>query len=112
MTSTTSFAFNLDQSKRVFDAHGAMTAADFIIYADEYLDAVGEGIAETSSECASEIAMFGDSGPGSMLRLSESIAEFNKVADRFTQLTGTIITRPRMPSYPSYCDDSYDDWNR
>lgn len=111
MTSTTTFAYNLDQSNRVFDAYEAMTMIDFLHYAGTYIDEVGEGIAETCTQCASEIALFGDSGPGTMLRLSESIAEFNKIADRYTQLTGAPVSRPRLPYIPMICDDSYDDWN-
>ena len=111
----TTFAFNREQSSLAFAAHGAMTKDEFIDYAHEYLFGEGcEGLYENISQCQSEINMFGDSGPGSMLRLSEQVADFNRIADRFTALTGTVVQRPRMPYYPdtSYQDDLDGGWYR
>lgn len=107
----TTFAYNRQQSSLAFAHHGAMTKDDFIAYAAEYLFGEGcEGLYENISQCQSEINAFGDSGPGSMLVLREQIEDFNKIADRYTQLTGRDVQRPRMPSYPaSYYDPYYDD---
>ena len=102
------FAHNLKQSNLVFFAHGAMDRNEFIVYAEEYMFGEGiEGLYENISQCASEIAQFGDSGPGTMLQLSEHIAEFNKVADRYTALTGVVVQRPRLPYIPHSEDFEY-----
>lgn len=102
-------AFNAGWSAAVFDQHGAMTVTDFIEYASEYMFGEGcEGLYENISQCASEIAQFGDSGPGTMLRLGEHIAEFNKIADRFTALTGTDVSRPRLPYVPHSSDYDFE----
>lgn len=105
------FAFNRQQSSLAFAHHGAMSRDEFVSYAHEYLFGEGvEGLYENISQCASEIAAYGDSGPGSMLCLGEQIAEFNRVADRYTQLTGHAVQRPRLPSYPAsfgYDDEGY-----
>lgn len=106
----TTFAYNRQQSSLAFAHYGAMTRDEFIAYAAEYL--FGEGVEclyENISQCQSEINAFGDSGPGTMLRLGEHIAEFNKVADRYTALTGNNVIRPRMPSYPASSYEDYDD---
>lgn len=103
-------AFNKAWSDAVFAQHGAMTAEQFVEHAGEYLFGDGsEGIHENICQCQSEINMFGDSGPGSMLRLGEQVADFNRVADRYTALTGQVVQRPRMPYYPVSNDDMFDD---
>lgn len=104
-------AFNAGWSAAVFAEAGAMSVTDFINYAYDYLYEGSEGLYENISQCASEIAMFGDSGPGSMLRLQEHIAEYNKVADRYTELTGNVVIRPSLPSYPSSFDQ-YDPFDQ
>ena len=110
-TKTTSLlSYNLDQSARAFAAQGAMSAAEFIDYAHDYLYEGSECLFDNITQCASEIAMFGDSGPGSMLRLGEQVGEYNRVADRYTALTGNVVHRPRMPSYPVSYD--YDEDQR
>lgn len=112
-TTTSLIPFNRQWSERVFAEHGAMDVPDFINYASVELFGEGsEHIYETICQCQSEINMFGDSGPGSMLRLGEQVAEFNKVADRYTQLTGCEVQRPRMPYYPvsnDFDEESYYD---
>ena len=106
----TTFAYNREQSSLAFAHHGAMTKDEFISYAAEYMFGEGsEGLFENISQCQSEINMFGDSGPGTMLRLQEHIAEFNSMADRYTALTGQVVQRPRMPSYPYHPSDDFDD---
>lgn len=101
--------FNKDWSERVFSEHSAMDAIDFIHYSATYLYEGCEGLFENISQCASEIAMFGDSGPGSMLRLREQIDAFNKIADRYTEITGAPVQRPRLPYIPSSIDYGYDE---
>lgn len=98
--------FNATWSEAVFAEAGAMHVNDFVNYANEYLFGEGcEGLYENISQCASEIAMYGDSGPGSMLVLREQIEDFNKIADRYTQLTGRDVQRPSLPYVPSSYDD-------
>ena len=104
------FAYNKQQSSLVFAYHGAMTKDEFIAFATEYLFGEGcESLYENISQCQSEISAFGDSGPGTMLALSEHIADFNKIADRYTALTGHKVQRPRMPVYPVSFDNDFED---
>ena len=107
----TTFAYNRQQSELLFDEHGALNVIDFIHYAATYLEEAGEGISENACQCQSEINMYGDSGPGTMLRLGEQIAEFNRIADRYTALTGAVVQRPRMPYHPVSDDFDTGDWN-
>lgn len=110
MTST--FAYNQQQSNLAFASYGAMNFDEFVAYAEEALFGEStEYIYETISQCQSEINLYGDSGPGTMLRLSEIVADFNRVADRYTKLTGQIVQRPRMPVFPFHPDTDFDDWN-
>lgn len=88
---------------------GTMSDDEFVAYAREYL--FGEGIValyEQIGEVQNEMNMFGDSGPGTSLRISESIAEFNKIADSLQAITGEPVrNRPRQP-FPCYQPSSYD----
>lgn len=88
----------------------AMTDAQFVAYADDYLFGEGsEVLYEQIAEAQSEIAMFGDSGPGTGIHIRESIAEWNKIANRLQAITGRVIQhRPRPPVH-NY-EPSYDDY--
>lgn len=90
-----------------------MTAKQFISYAEEMLFGEGtECLHERIAEVQGEINMFGDSGPGSMLRLRESVTLYNNVAARYEQLTGAKVQRLRMPYHPvswdSFQDEGYE----
>lgn len=75
-----------------------MTRAEFISYAHEVLfGESSEGLFEQVAEHNSEVAMFGDAGPGSGYRLRKSIAEYNSIANRYEQLTGIKVqVRPML----------------
>lgn len=113
---TTLIQHNLQWSQRVFAEHGALTKDQFVEMAREYIFGEGcEGLYENISQCQSEINMYGDSGPGTMLRLQEQIGEFNNIADQYERLTGQSVgARPKMPSHPvsfeamSEMDSEYD----
>ena len=69
-----------------------MTAEEFISYAREYLFGEdSECLFERIAEHNSEVAAFGDAGPGSGYRLRQSIDEYNRIADRYEKLTGDKV---------------------
>lgn len=78
-----------------------MTRDEFIAYAHEATSTEAlEPIYERISECASEIAMFGDSGPGSLYHLYRDVAEVKRIEARLAQLMGREPRdfRFRLPS--------------
>lgn len=73
-----------------------MTADEFISYAYEVLFGEGvEPLLEQIAEYNSEVAMFGDAGPGMGLRLGLAITEYNRIARRYEYLTGSKV--PALP---------------
>ena len=88
-------------SEAVYAAEGAMTKEKFLSYAAEALGEGAECLFERIAECQSEINMFGDSGPGSMYRLRQSVDEYNQIGRRYAELTGSHFTPARMPVYRS-----------
>ena len=73
-----------------------MTRDEFVSYAYEILFGEGaEPLFEQIAEFNSEVAMFGDAGPGAGCRLRQSIDEYNRIARQYERLTGT-----RVPALP------------
>lgn len=75
-----------------------MTAAEFIEYAAEVLNDE-ESLYERIAEVRSEVAMFGDAGPGACYRIIQSIRERNQIADRYQQLTGIEVKPMAIPYF-------------
>ena len=64
-----------------------MTKEEFIAYAHECLDADAlEGLYETISEHNGEVARFGDSWPGALVRIHASIAQVHKLERQLARL--------------------------
>jgi hypothetical protein len=78
----------------------SMSEAEFLTYAREVLfgDSL-ECLCESIAEHNSEVAMFGDAGPGSGYRLHRSIAEYNAIARQYTRITNCFV--PRLPGLRS-----------
>ena len=75
-----------------------MTREEFIVYAEDLLFGEGsEGLFETIAEIKSEIAMFGDSGPGSIYRLREEVARYNNIGATWSRLTGRKFNPVAIP---------------
>jgi hypothetical protein len=78
-----------------------MTAEEFIehaereIYSGEFDEMIGEAIAQAKSE----VAMFGDAGPGQIKNIRESIAEYNCMLSRYNKLTGNTLPTMAVPSF-------------
>lgn len=81
----------------------AMNEKEFIAYAHEVLDGEAmEPLYDTISEHNSEVAAFGDSWPGAMIRIHESIAFVNKVERQLARIEkrpvrnfGFVVRSPR-----------------
>jgi hypothetical protein len=66
-----------------------MTKNEFIQYAHDALSPEGlEGLFEQIAEFNSEVAMFGDGGPGSLYRIRASIADVYRIERQLARLTG------------------------
>lgn len=106
----TLLTYNRRWSEAVFKDEHALSAGDFLFMAEELIFGEGsEHLYESIAEIQSEINMFGDSGPGSMLRLRQQIQEYNSIAQRYTQLTGRAAPTLRMPYHnTSHYDPSHD----
>lgn len=66
-----------------------MTREEFIAYAHEATSAdVLEGLYETISEHNGEVAAFGDSWPGALVRIHASIADVRKIERQLARLEG------------------------
>lgn len=91
--------FDNQARKAAFQQEGAtMTRDEFIAYASEYLfGEASHSLCEMIAEMQNEINMFGDSGPGSALRLREILDDYNKIANQYERLTGRKVQRHRMP---------------
>jgi hypothetical protein len=64
-----------------------MTKAEFIRYAHEALDGDAlECLYDTISEHNGEVAQFGDSWPGALVRIHASIAEVNAIERQLARL--------------------------
>lgn len=75
-----------------------MTAEQFISYAEETLFGEGsECLFESIAEISNEIAMFGDSGPGSLYRLRQRVQEYNSIGARWSKLTGKHFRPVALP---------------
>lgn len=68
-----------------------MTRDEFLEYAQWVLGEGAESLYEQLAEYNSEVAMFGDAGPGAGLRLHQAIAEYNGVARQYARLTNTTF---------------------
>lgn len=76
----------------------AMTDKEFIVYASDMLFGEGdESFWEIVGEIKNEVAMFGDSGPGTMLHVRRMVQERNNVARQYTRLTGTEVKPLAIP---------------
>ena len=76
----------------------SMTREEFIVYAEELLFGEGsECLFERIAEIKSEIAMFGDSGPGSIYHLREDVAQYNRVGATWSRLTGRKFSPVAIP---------------
>jgi hypothetical protein len=65
----------------------AMTQDEFVEYAHNALDAdVLEGLYETISEHNGEVARFGDSWPGALVQIHESIADVYKLERQLARI--------------------------
>ena len=66
-----------------------MTREEFIRYAHEVTDYDAlEGLYETISEHNGEVARFGDSWPGALVRIHSSIAEVKSIERQLARLEG------------------------
>ncbi len=64
-----------------------MTQKEFIAYAHSVLDQDAlEGLYDTISEHNSEVAMFGDSWPGALVRIHASISEVKRIEKQLARL--------------------------
>jgi hypothetical protein len=82
-----------------------MTKNEFLQYAQEVL--FGESVEclfEQIAEIQGEINRFGDSGPGSCLRLRASLDHYNGVARQFNRLTGSCVKPIAMVVHPYFYD--------
>lgn len=76
-----------------------MTKDEFIAYAETYMDPDHlEALHERIAEIRSEIAMFGDSGPGSIYRLRQEQRQYARIATTYERLTGRTL--PKFPAIP------------
>lgn len=76
-----------------------MTKDEFIRYAESYLDQDHmESLHERIAEIRSEIAMYGDSGPGSIYRLRQEQRQYARIAATYERLTGRTL--PKFPAIP------------
>jgi len=65
-----------------------MTREEFIAYAHEALsDDALEGLYETIGEHNNEVAAFGDSWPGALVRIHASVQEVNAIERQLARLT-------------------------
>jgi hypothetical protein len=77
-----------------------LTEAEFIAHVEACFDPESlECLYERISEVQGEINMFGDSGPGSMYYLRQTIEEMQSQARQYKRLTGRTLTVPRLPTY-------------
>lgn len=77
-----------------------MTADEFVKYANDVLFGDGaECLFESIAEAKSEIARFGDAGPGRLHSLRQSVREYNSIGARWSKLTGSRFDPISLP-YP------------